>query len=638
MTTHGANIGFPPKGASHSSEPFINKVSTALHWQVSPGSAKAQCAFDNSEWITSLAPGAVAHLRMLNYNGAYGAPYSGKHFVSFTGFGKVDFFWNNQKVADETSTSFDIPQESGQLRCTLTATDPLNPLRFKIWHKDNVGFLNGGISRHVLDQEAHNDCPRLMVPLGTNFIQPIYETARSYANINNSYTVVGNHTDPRYLMLDQAIHFLSELGTDVVWLNIPVNINDSLWKETVTLINNKLTGKKVVVEFGNEIWHKSSRFQCQSYLYDQAEKANWKVSLAEHANIAYSYAVKRMTQLMVAADHPQLEWAIGLNGGFGRHSKVVLNASHWVANEPATHSLDFFKRRIDLISPAIYIPSFTVEKKYLGRKVTSVDELYLHLDKSLNARLSAVQTNFNNAQSIIGDRNGNPIRMAIYEWGTGFIPDMKDPVHVDIMLQANLDPRVKPLYHKIMDFCLNNNVPYASHFNSRSGRGGARYGAWGLVLDPLLPIDNEPKGQAFQEWKDANQPITIDPVDLLVDPVDNSDIDDTPPPTDPDDIDPVVDDVSNIPVPPAPSDPVIDHIDSTPPPPLYLITDLDMVDAYQASVDRVQDILHDYDHGTVFSDEVIAVVAEERDVQDSIRKVFELFNYDTSTISNYKGL
>lgn len=465
----GSNVYSAPKGPAHIDHMFADKMKNAsLPYSNTKGTLKA--------WPLSLDPGEQVTVRLMKYSESLPAPFSGQHRIYLRG-NKVALYWNNKPVVlspitgPSISYSFNISQAVGQMRMVVTGTNGLPPI---IMAEEDAQSGTYG-SQQFLRNLKENPLPRWMVATGTNFVGKRQVT----------YTTTGDHLNPHYLTLNDAIKLSIEANREYIWLCLPADITDDEFTDLLPLLS---TFKKVYLEFTNELWHDSFRFQNQDYLADLAENQGW--TGFPRAYLAYGMAAKRIVELDALNTTANCVLGLGTNGGFGRHAEIVLRADAWIANDPNS-SLNDFHIALDFISPAIYISSFAAEKKY--GKITNREDLLSWSEEALTTRLGSVQRHINEAKKY-------GVGVCVYEWGLGWVPDKNDQSQVDLMWAWRDDLRVSSMYSKILAFAKDQGIEAMCHFNDRSTFLDRRYGPWGLVHSPFDSVYSSNKGSVIKAW------------------------------------------------------------------------------------------------------------------------------------------
>ena len=219
---------------------------------------------DASGWPASDCSIVVWH-GIANMNGAYR--------LSFTGQADVSTYWGAATVSNKqydpatnttTATITYQPTDGSGLLLNLANTrrDPTGPT--------NTGVTNIKMMRPVAPGSTTSYDPSV------TFTQPIKDLVKKFSVVRMMDNTGSNGADvngdwarrrpadyasqaavgpPKGMAWEYAIRFWNETDTDA-WVNIPFTADDNYVTQLATLLRNNLEpGRKVYVEWSNEVWN-----------------------------------------------------------------------------------------------------------------------------------------------------------------------------------------------------------------------------------------------------------------------------------------------------------------------------------------------------------------------------------------------
>lgn len=313
-------------------------------------------------------------------------------------------------------------------------------------------------------------------------------------------TRVDNYTqsEPTGVALELIIELCNQAEKDP-WICVPHAADDQWVREAARLFRDTLDSHLVLyIEYSNETWNSAPAFSQTTYVQDQGVAASLS---ADRWQAGHMYTVKRSSDIFRI-----FREEYGAEAG---PRLCFVLAAH--ASNP-----DTARRRIQsLANPAVnpvgIQPDALAIAPYFGVNFTPndippVQPGYPTVDEILDTiAVQEIAAQRPNVQSHKALANQQGMRLICYEGGQHFIGHLgaeNDTNLVQILFQANRDPRMGARYREYLDMLREEGVDLFSNFSFVGS--WSKWGTWTVLEYQQQPIDQAPKMQAIQDWQQAN--------------------------------------------------------------------------------------------------------------------------------------
>jgi hypothetical protein len=350
---------------------------------------------------------------------------------------------------------------------------------------------------------------RAMQPMSANVIDSAYPQPVEWAD---RHTLTSSRWNGQP---GAPLEVITALGNQMqadLWVNMPHRASDDYIRKAARLMRDQLAvGRKVYVEYGNEIWN--TAFSAGSWVEAQGQLA-WPGGTDSGYTKRINWYGKRSAEM---CDIWKTEWA----GDTGRVVCVVgaqiantwtgtaaLDCSLWTAGKPCQ------KHGIEALAIAPYFGM------YVGSATTQsvTDGWLLDADGGLGKLFSEIQTGAQLPGSPAGGAlaqtrtwvqqhaavaKARGLKLLAYEGGQSLVGlgnVINDAGITNLFITANRDPRMKTAYTQLLNDW---RTAGGDLFVNFQGIGqSSRYGSWGVLENMLQPTS--PKLEALLDYIAAN--------------------------------------------------------------------------------------------------------------------------------------
>lgn len=377
-----------------------------------------------------------------------GAHPAGTYRAEWDGTGRVTFGFDAAVVATgrtATGRSFaDLlvtPSDNGILM-RVEETSPADPVRnFDVWMPDYAGqrFVGQRWQPGASFSPFHPLFRQRLAPFGTIRFMGMQETntsdirtwadRRDASDMRQGSGADGSPSEPlaNGMSLEYMVQLANDLDADP-WFNMPHMADDTFVRNFATYVRDHLEpGRKVYVEWSNEIWNFGWGFEASQWVMDQtrlpqnAGLDNWQVAGRE---------AKRDLDI----------WS----GVFtGQAARLVRVAGGWAANDWVTNRVvESMGGSFDAIAIAPYFsPDDAKRETYTA--ATSVDTILADTRAAVGTAVGWTRTHQTLADTWSA-RLGRDVQLVAYEGGPHM--DGRSAPYQDAFYRAVNDPRMSAIY------------------------------------------------------------------------------------------------------------------------------------------------------------------------------------------------
>ena len=290
-----------------------------------------------------------------------------------------------------------------------------------------------------------------------------------------------NGVAPEYL-----VALCNELDADA-WVNMPHAADDTYVRNFATLVRDTLEpGRKVYVEWSNELWNGGFGFEAFQWVTDQLGRP-------ENANLNGD----RWAFVGREARRDFDIWSDVFAGQTDRVVRVVAGqqANSWIAEQIASNMAGHF----DAISCAAYM-YVSDEDKATFTASTTADQVIDAVIANLPTALGWLQDHRNLADSFANSL-GRTIPFVAYEGGPNL--DSWGGSYQQAFFDAGNSPRMYDAYALLLSGARDRGLDLFQHFNLTGGLYAAPYGAFGALQSMTQDGASAPKYRAVLEAAQA---------------------------------------------------------------------------------------------------------------------------------------
>jgi hypothetical protein len=537
--------------ADYSTEqPFLDLFKTSRSWiPQAPGvwdtGERAALDLDADGWLRSLPQSSNPALKFrsaatLLVVGAdlNGVRQGGEHVVRYDGEGTLNYSLGGSRIVAKSRPGRDVinvdPKQAGGVQISLTATDPKgtgnylrnirvtppgivcddDPLALCLADNDPACARTACRSIDAAQQtgrlfhpsflrtQVHYRALRFMQPQSANVIDSLLAQQTEWSDRS---TLASARWNGQAGVPPEAIAALGNQLRSDPWVNMPHRASDDYIRSFAHLMRSQLApDRKVYVEYANEIWN--TAFSAGNWVQTQGEAA-WPGGIDSGYTKRINWYGKRTAEM---CDLWKAEWAgatervvcvLGAQIANAWTARAALDCTLWTAGRPCQ------KHGIDAIAIAPYFGH------YVGalNNQAQLDSWLLDADGGLGKLFTELQT----GGALIGgptggalaqtrewvrlhavDAKARNLKLFAYEGGqhlAGVGNVANDAGITDLLVKANRDPRMKPLYGQLLTDWRDSGGDLFVNFQGVGQPG--RYGSWGVLENMLQPTS--PKFEAL---------------------------------------------------------------------------------------------------------------------------------------------
>jgi hypothetical protein len=435
--------------------------------------------FNTQTWATTWDP-AVAHLLDLDADGNVrslarwsangvemqqragtlmfrdtgGSHPAGTYIAEWDGKGDVRFGFDavvkatGRTPAGRHFAELQVTPSNNGIYLAIEATDPADPVRnINVWMPDYQGqsFVGRRWQPGAADSPFHPLFLQRLAPFGTLRFMAMQETnssgisswaqRRTGTAVRQGSGAEGTPSEPLVngVSLEVMVALANALDADP-WFNMPHQADDTYVRHFATYVSQHLEpGRKVYVEWANEVWNFGWGFEASQWVAQQAQAAGLDPDLG---------------QWIVAGREAARDMAIWSDVFSGQNNhQLVRVAAGWAAVDWVSDQIaKAMNGAFDAIAIAPYItPTDTQRASYSA--ATSVDQVLA--DTRLNIATSAqwVASHARLADAW-ATRLGRPVELLAYEGGAHL--DGRNASYQGAFHAAGTDPRMDPIYREYL--------------------------------------------------------------------------------------------------------------------------------------------------------------------------------------------
>lgn len=439
------------------SRPWINQVFNTKTWATSwddPASPLLNVAPDGT--VRSLGRWTqngvelrqqAATLMFRDIGGAYPA---GRYVAEWDGSGDVRFGFDAAVVSTSRTTDghnrslLDVTPSDAGIYLRIETTDPADPVRnIHLWMPDYGGqsFTGQRWQPGASFSPFHPLFLERLAPFGTIRFMGMQESnssdittwsqRRTTTAARQSSGAQGKPSEPLVngMALETMIELANALDADP-WFNMPFQADDDFVRQFATTVRNRLeTGRKVYVEWANEVWNFGWGFEASQWVADQVQRegldpneGQWIVAGREARRDMEIWSQVFAGQ----SDHTLVRVAAGWA------------AVDWVSNRIAEEMRGAF----DAIAIAPYITPTDAQRASYSAS-TTVDQVLADTRSNIATSVSWVSNHAALADAWSA-RLGRPIDLLAYEGGIHL--DGRGAPYQNAFYAAGLTPQMGEIY------------------------------------------------------------------------------------------------------------------------------------------------------------------------------------------------
>ncbi|MEI6239791.1 MAG: Calx-beta domain-containing protein [Planctomycetia bacterium] len=377
-----------------------------------------------------------------------GAHPAGTYRAEWDGTGRVTFGFDaaviatGRTAAGRSFADLQVTPSDNGILMRVEETSPADPVRnFDVWMPASGGqtFAGQRWQPGASFSPFHPLFRQRLAPFGTIRFMGMQETntsdIRTWADrrdandIRQGSGAQGSPSEPlaNGMSLEYMVQLANDLDADP-WFNMPHMADDTFVQNFATYVRDNLEpGRKVYVEWSNEIWNFGWGFEASQWVMDQTRLPqnvgldNWQVAGRE---------AKRDLDI----------WS----GVFsGQTSRLVRVAGGWAANDWVTNRVvESMGGSFDAIAIAPYF-SPDDAKRAAYTAATSVDTILADTGAAVGTAVGWTRTHQTLADAW-STRLGRDIQLVAYEGGPHM--DGRNAPYQDAFYRAVNDPRMGDIY------------------------------------------------------------------------------------------------------------------------------------------------------------------------------------------------
>lgn len=551
----GSNLSDWPDWGTE--QPFLDLFKTSRAWITqAPGvwdtGERAKLDLDADGWVRSLPTASATgttyrSVTTLLLNGAdlNSSRPGGEYVVLYDGEGTITYALGARKVASKSRPGRDVVQvdatNSGGLQITLTATDPNRtgnylrnirvaspgivcddaPLQMCLadndpacqraaCHSTEVALVLGQQLFHpqFLRTQVRYKALRFMSPMAANVTDSSAPQITDWAQRN---TLASARWNGQAGVPAEVVFALSnQLQTDA-WVNMPHRASDDYIRQFARQARAQLAaGRKVYVEYGNEIWN--TGFSAGTWVQQQGEVA-WPGGVDSGYTKRINWYGMRTAQTCDlwkaewGADAGRIVCVLGAQAANPWTATAALDCALWIRKPCQAHG-------IGAIAIAPYFGSYLglpVNQNQLQAWVLDADGGMRRLFAEINAGSvltggpagGALAEARRWVTSYAAEASRRGLGLLAYEGGqhlVGVGNVVHDTAITNLFVQANRDPRMKASYLTMLQDWTQAGGGLFMNFQGIGVAG--RWGSWGVL--ETMNQTTSPKADALSQFIVAN--------------------------------------------------------------------------------------------------------------------------------------
>ncbi|MCE9629569.1 MAG: hypothetical protein K8S94_02460 [Planctomycetia bacterium] len=384
----------------------------------------------------------------LMFRGLGGAYAGGTYRAEWDGSGVVTFGFDARVVASGTTATgrnfadLQVTPTGDGIFMVIESTNPANPARnFNVWMPDWQGrrFAGQQWSPAAAFSPFHPLFLERLAPFHTLRFMGMQETnssdIRTWADRRDAKDIRqgsgpgGTVSEP--LVNGMSVEYMVQLANDLdadPWFNMPYQADDTFVRNFATYVRDHLEpGRRVHVEWANEVWNFGWGFEASHWIADQAR-------LPENAGLDPDLA-----QWQIAGREAKRDMDIWSVVFAGQTSRLVRIAAGWAAVDWVTGQIaEAMGGSFDAIAIAPYITP-TDEQRAGSTAATTVDRVLADTRANVATSLAWTANHERLAQEWAA-RLGRTIQLVAYEGGPHL--DGRGAAYQAAFYAATNDPRM----------------------------------------------------------------------------------------------------------------------------------------------------------------------------------------------------
>lgn len=443
--------------AFKASRPWINQVFNTSTWGTSWDAPTAPL-------LDVAADGTVRSLRRWTENGVefrqqaatllfrdIDAAYpAGRYVAEWDGSGEVRFDFDARVVSlsrtseGRTRALLDVTPSAAGIQVRIEATDPIDPVRnLNLWMPDFGGqsFTGQRWQPGAASSPFHPLYLERLAPFRTLRFMAMQETnssditswsqRRSVSAARQSSGAQGTPSEPTVngASLEHMIALANALDADP-WFNMPHQADDAFVRQFATTVRQQLEpGRKVYVEWANEVWNFAWGFEASQWVAEQVRREGLDPSEG---------------QWLVAGREAKRDLDIWSEVFAGQSDHALVRvAAGWAANDWVTNRIaQAMKGSFDAIAIAPYITPTDAQRAGYSA-ATSVATVLADTRANIATSAQWVQ-NHDALRDTWAAQLGRPIDLLAYEGGVHL--DGRGAPYQNAFYQAGLTPEMGVIY------------------------------------------------------------------------------------------------------------------------------------------------------------------------------------------------
>lgn len=446
--------------AFKASRPWINHTFNTSTWSTSwDDSSTPPIAVDTNgnvlrlaTWTNAAGQAIQQRAGTLMFRGLGGGYARGTYRAEWDGAGVVSFGFDARVIASGRTASgrnfadLSVTPTDDGIYLLVESTNPADPVRdFNVWMPDWQGqrFVGQRWQPGASFSPFHPLFRERLAPFRTLRFMGMQETnssdirgwgdRRDAADVRQGSGPGGTGSEP--LVNGMSLEYMVQLANDLdadAWFNMPHLADDTFVRNFATYVRDHLEpGRKVYVEWANEVWNFGWGFEASHWVAEQAR-------LPENAGLDPDLA-----HWVVAGREARRDMTIWSDVFAGHSDRIVRVAAGWAAVDWVTGRIaEAMDGSFDAIAIAPYITP-TDEQRAAYSAATTVDRILA--DTRANIATSVAWTaNHERLAREWSTRLGRPIQLLAYEGGPHL--DGRGAAYQQAFSAATNDPRMGDVY------------------------------------------------------------------------------------------------------------------------------------------------------------------------------------------------
>ncbi len=434
----------------------FNTTTWETTWDVGAINPIRVDANGNPTMLTSRMNAAGQTIRQmaatLMFRDTGGAHPAGVYRAEWDGTGRVTFGFDatvvttGRTAAGRSFADLQVAPSDNGILMRVEETSAADPVRnFDVWMPDYGGqrFAGQRWQPGASFSPFHPLFRQRLAPFGTIRFMGMQETntsdIRTWADrrdandIRQGSGAEGSPSEP--LANGMAVEYMVQLANDLdadPWFNMPHMADDTFVRNFATYVRDHLEpGRKVYVEWSNEIWNFGWGFEASQWVMDQTR-------LLQNAGL---------DNWQVAGHEAKRDLDVWSSVFAGQTSRLVRVAGGWAANDWVTNRVvESMGGSFDAITIAPYF-SPDDAKRATYTAATSVDTILADTRAAVGTAVGWTRTHQTLADTW-STRLGRDIQLVAYEGGPHM--DGRSAPYQDAFYRAVNDPRMGDIYREYL--------------------------------------------------------------------------------------------------------------------------------------------------------------------------------------------